>query len=83
MAGGNLSNVTYNDFAKVKITSGVFAGDILWYLSAPNAKVGDKVKVPVGKNNTLCDAEILRIDTHVSCQVSPVNPKHTKRIIKQ
>ena len=82
MAGGNLSNITYNDFAKVKITSGIFAGDIYWYLSIPGAKAGDKVKVPVGKNNTLADGEILRIDTHISSQVSPINPKHAKKIIK-
>jgi len=82
MAGGNLSNVTYNDFAKVKLTSGPFAGEIYWYLSAAGAKVGDKVQVPFGKNNTLCDGEILRIDSHVSSQMSPVNPKHVKKIKK-
>lgn len=82
MAGGNLSKITYNDFAKVKITSGPFAGDIYWYLSVAGAKEGDKVKVPFGTNNTLYDGEILRIDTHISSQVSPINPKHAKKIIK-
>ncbi|MBQ8468143.1 MAG: hypothetical protein IJ542_00095 [Clostridia bacterium] len=80
MAGGNLSKVTYNDFAKVKITSGMFAGDIYWYLSIPDAKVGDKVIVPLGANNTLFEGEILRIDKGVSSQMSPVNPRHAKRI---
>ena len=82
MAGGNLSKITYNDFAKVKITSGPFIGGIYWYLSVPGAKAGDKVKVPFGANNTLFDAEILRVDTHVSSQMSPVSPKHAKHIIK-
>ena len=45
-------------------------------------KEGDKVKVPFGTNNTLYDGEILRIDTHISSQVSPINPKHAKKIIK-
>ena len=82
MAGGNLSKITYNDFAKVKITSGPFAGDIYWYLSVAGAKEGDKVKVPFGTNNTLYDGEILRIDKNVSSQMSPVSPKRAKRIIK-
>lgn len=82
MAGGNLSKITYNDFAKVKIISGAYAGDVYWYLSTPGANAGDKVKVPLGANNTLFDAEILRIDKNVSSQASPINPKHAKRIIK-
>lgn len=82
MAGGNLSKITYNDFAKVKITSGPFIGGIYWYLSVPGAKAGDKVKVQFGASDTLYDAEILRIDTHVSSQMSPINPKHAKQIIK-
>lgn len=80
MAGGKISNVTYNNYAKVKITSGPFAGGIYWYLCVQDEKVGDKVKVPFGKNNSLYDAEILRIDKNVSSQVAPVNPKHAKRL---
>jgi len=80
MAGGKLAKISFNDFAKVKLTSGPFAGDIYWYLSIPNAKVGDKVIVPFGANNTLFEGEILRIDKNVSSQMSPVSPKHAKKI---
>lgn len=80
MAGGKISNVTYNDFAKVKITSGPYAGDVYFFLSIPGIKVGDIVKVPLGKTNNLYDAQVLRIDKNVSSQMAPINPKYAKRL---
>ena len=82
MAGGNLQKVSYDDYAKVKITSGANVGDIFWYLSLANAKVGDKVVVPVGMQNALQEGEILRIDKNISSQMSPVPKKRAKYINK-
>ncbi len=82
MAGGNLQKVSYDDYAKVKITSGANAGDIFWYLSITGAKQGDKVLVPVGFLGELQEGEILRIDKNISSQMSPVPKKRAKYINK-
>lgn len=80
MSGGKISSVTYNDYAKVKLTNGPFAGGVYWYLSINGAKQGDRVKVPFGKNQ-IFEGEIQRIDKNVSSQMSPVPAKHAKKII--
>ena len=83
MAGGRLGGVTYNDFAKVKITEGPMAGGIYWYIcTGLNVEAGSKVLVPFGATNALLPAEVLRVDKSVSSQASPVSAKHAKRIAK-
>ena len=82
LAGGNLGNVTYHDFAKVKILEGNFTGAIIWFLADNlNLKEGKIVVVPI--QNEKVKAEILRIDKNVSSQSSPISVKHAKKIIKQ
>ena len=82
MAGGSLQNVSYNDYAKVKILTGSSANSIFWYLSTNGLKEGNIVKVTVGPNNIQEEAIVLRIDKNVSSQMSPVPYKRVKNIIK-
>ena len=82
MAGGRLQNVSYNDYAKVKILTGASANSIFWYLSINGLKEGNIVKVSVGPNNIQEEAIVLRIDKNVSSQMSPVPYKRAKNIIK-
>ena len=80
MSGGKISNVTYCDYAKVKLTNGPFAQGIYWYISIVGAKQGDKVKVPFG--DQIYEGEILRIDKNISSQMSPVPAKRAKKILE-
>lgn len=81
MAGGRLQNVSYNDYAKVKILTGANAGDIYWYLSIAGVSAGNIVKIPVGITNQPEEGEVLRVDKNVSSQMSPVPFKRAKKII--
>ena len=81
MAGGRLGGVTYNDFAKVKVTEGTFSGGIYWYIcTGLNVQANSVVLVPLGSTNTLVKAVVERVDKNISSQCSPVSVKTAKRI---
>ncbi len=87
LAGGELGNIKYLDFAKVEITDSIAMGDVYWYISnITNLKVGDEVLVPFGINNKLLRGKVVRLDKHVSSQVSPIPVKRAKyisRVVKK
>ncbi len=85
LAGGKIQNLKYADFVKVQIITPPFVNDIYWYIAMGTEKVGDTVVVPIGKNNTLVQGKVLRIDKNVSSQVAPVpigRAKQVARVIK-
>lgn len=77
LAGGILNNKAYNDFVKVKILD---SDKILWYITEYDLKVGNKVFVPLGKNNKLVLGEVLRVDKNISSDCSPISPKMAKYV---
>ena len=84
MAGGELGNQEFLDFAKVQLLEGVRKGDICFYISKISGlKIDDVVLVPYGVNNNLIKAKILRIDTNVSSFTSPIPIKKAKEIYKK
>lgn len=82
MAGGDIKNLSYADFAKVEIIEGTNAGSRFFYIACGGEKVDDIVLVPVGKNNILTKAKVLRVDKNVNSQVSPVSIKRAKKVVK-
>lgn len=79
LSGGVIREKKYFDFAKVRFDS----GEIYWYISTfEDLKAGDRVLVPVGRNNEETEAFVIRIDKHISEQVSPIPAKRAKKIIK-
>ena len=84
LAGGEIRELTYADFAKVEIVEdGAFKGSKFWYISEiKDVKEGDFVLAPIGVNNRLYKARIERIDKFVNSQVSPVPMKRAKKIVK-
>lgn len=77
LSGGVLREKKYFDFAKVKLES----GEIYWYISPfANLKAGDYVVVPYGESEMR--AYVLRVDKHISEQVSPIPTKRAKKILK-
>lgn len=79
LSGGVLKENTPIDFAKVKIINN---NKIAWYICShlPDLKENDKVLVPVGIDNFLEEAVVLRIDKQISPQVTPTPIKRTKKI---
>lgn len=82
LAGGKIQNLKMADFAKVQIISQPFANDIYWYICCGQEAVGDTVVVPLGKNNTLVQGKVLRIDKNVSSQVAPVPLARAKKVVR-
>ena len=79
LAGGVIREKKYFDFAKVRFET----GEVYWYISPiENLKAGDTVLVPVGRENEPTVAYVLRIDKHVSEQVSPIPAKRAKKILQ-
>lgn len=84
LAGGELGKVSYYDYAKVEILEGENSGKIYWYkCKINNLQPDDLVIVPVGINNALVKAKVIRIDKNVSSQCSPVPSRHAKEIVKK
>lgn len=82
MAGGELKFNQHFDFAKVEIIEGEDIGLIFWFISPfSNLQIGNKVLVPLGKNNKEVKAKVLRIDKNISEQSSPLPIKRMKTII--
>ncbi len=82
MAGGELKFNQHFDFAKVEIIEGEDIGLIFWFISPfSNLQIGNKVLVPLGKNNKEVKAKVLRIDKNISEQSSPFPIKRMKTII--
>lgn len=79
LSGGVIREKKYFDFAKVRFET----GEVYWYISTfENLKAGDRVLVPVGRENEPTPAYVLRIDKHVSEQVSPIPAKRAKKILQ-
>lgn len=79
LSGGVIREKKYFDFAKVRFDN----GEIYWYVSTfDDLKAGDRVLVPVGRDDKEMEAFVIRVDRHVSEQVSPIPAKRAKRIIK-
>ena len=79
LSGGVIREKKYYDYAKVRFDS----GEIYWYISTfENLKPGDRVLVPAGRDEQKMEAYVIRIDKHVSEQVSPIPAKRAKKIIK-
>ena len=81
LSGGVIKENIPVDFAKVKLKQ---TGTIAWYLCThlPNLKINDKVLVPYGVDNSMQEAQVLRIDRQISPQVTPIPLKHAKKIEK-
>ena len=77
LSGGVIKKKELYDFAKVKIAG---ADVILWYKTDIPLCEGDIVVVPLGKNNELKKAVVLRVDTDVSSDASPVSPRMAKNV---
>ena len=84
LAGGDVRDIRYCDFAKVQILEGVHTGDIFWYITeVKGLKAQDKVIVPLGASNIETLAVVLRVDKNVSAYSSPVPVKRAKKVIKK
>ena len=80
LSGGVVRQKRYIDFAKVQLED----GGIYWYITElVGLQAGDKVLVPVGRNDDAAQAVVLRVDKNVNEQVAPVSVKHAKKIIKK
>lgn len=77
LSGGVVKETEFFDFAKVKFDD----GSSFWYIcEIKNAKIGDFVFAPTGKNDVLVRAQIERIDRHINSQTSPFPIKRMKKI---
>ena len=81
LAGGNLGNERYLDFALVEIIEGAFVASKAWYISRAGVNLGDEVLVSYRGLNV--KAKVLRIDKNVSSYSSPIPVKSAKQIIKK
>ena len=81
LAGGNIGNEIYSNFALVEVLEGEFKGSKAWYITKINLKQEDVVVVPYGSNNV--KAKIVRVDKNVSSFSSPIPIKKAKQVIKK
>ena len=82
LAGGNIGNEQYFNFAFVEILEGENKGIKAWYISKIwGLKADDVVLVP--HTNKDVRAKVIRVDKNVSSFVSPVPIKKAKTIIKR
>lgn len=83
LAGGDLSQLSINDFAKVELLEGDQVGCIYWYITQiPELKVNDLVLVPFGIRDVLIKAKVIKIERNLSNQVAPIPLKKAKKIYK-
>ncbi len=79
MSGGVVKEAEFFDGAKVRLEE---SGEIFWFINPfPNLKEGDSVIVPVGRTEAEKVAVVLKIQKHISTQVSPVPYKRMKKIL--
>ncbi len=82
LAGGYLRELTYADFAKVEILSGVNTGKLFWYVTnILDLKVGDRVEVPL--LNSIEQGKVVKIERNLNNQTAPVSLKRAKSIIRK
>ena len=74
LAGGNLGNESYFDFALVEVE----IGGKYWYISKLGVKQGDLVMVPL--KGEIVKGKVIRIDKNVSSYNSPIPIKMAKQI---
>lgn len=80
MAGGDIKQLSYADYAKVEILDGDLSGKNLWFKSPFfDLKVGDVVLV---ETDGKVKGKIVRIDKNVSSQIAPQSLKNSRSIIK-
>ena len=77
LSGGVIKKKEFNDFAKVKI---IDSNLILWYKTEYIVNEGDTVLVPLGRENKLVSAIVVRVDKDVPYDVSPISPRIAKSI---
>lgn len=83
LAGGKLKDLDFADFAKVQLITDE-PDKILWYITdILDLNIGDIVLVPVGINNALEQATVLKIERNVSSHVAPIPIKRAKLIYKK
>ena len=77
LAGGVVKESQFFDFVKVKIDD----GSSFWFINDIfDLKIGDCVLAPIGKNEVLTKAVVVRIDKNVNGQTSPIPLKRMKKI---
>lgn len=52
-----------------------------WYIAEFDVEEGDRVSVPIGRAQTPAPATVLRVESNVSGQVTPVPLRSAKKII--
>lgn len=82
-AGGTMKEYGFFDFAKLKILDVTFSGEIVWAISPfKELDIGNIVEIPLGKEEKICQAEVLRVDRHVYEQNFPIPVKRMKKILR-
>lgn len=84
LAGGSFKEKRILDFCKVEIIENICSGMILWYIcEGLDLMVGDKVIVPVGRNNSHLRAKVLRVDKSCVEGQTPVPLNMAKEVIRK
>ena len=81
LAGGNLGNEQYLDFALVEIVDGKNVGKFWYKTKLRGLNIGDIVLVEFGREKV--KAKVVRVDKNVSSFASPIPIKKAKEIIKK
>ncbi len=76
MAGGVLGDQGVHTFAKVEV-----AGAPAWYLAPMRVQAGQKVLVPVGRENRRAEGVVLKTED-CTAQTAPVPLARAKNIIR-
>ena len=80
MSGGIIKDAGTYTFVKV-----VFDDDETktpyWYISDFSVEVGDSVSAPRGKANMVAIATVVKVETNVNGQVTPVPLRSAKKLI--
>lgn len=79
LSGGTIKDIGFYNFVKVKLDS----GEVMFFIYNIPLSVGDKVFVPVGRNNTPTLATVLELKPNTSSRLAPFPVKHMKEIIKK
>lgn len=77
MSGGIIRDYGSYMFVKVKID---VADSAYWYISDIDLEIGDRVRVPFGKNGVEKSATVVKIE-NVSGQVTPIPLKSARKVI--
>lgn len=80
LSGGIIKD--YGSYVFVKV---VFddAPTPYWYVSDFDVEPGDRVSAPKGRANTPTAATVVKVESNVSGQVTPVPLKSAKRLLKK